>query len=396
VVIEALAAAVDGLFQIDCARLSDAELGDLLVAERREMDRQEAVFAGHLRAFDERKGHQREGATSAIAWMKSRCGLSGGGAAQRMDIARELPSITGADDCFRNGEISFHNAAVLARTAAEIGPEAAAMASPALVDAAQKVDPDRMRLIGRQLRHTVDPDGALAQALRDHARRRLSVSQSFDGLFSVDGLLDAEGGALLRTALDALSAPLPNDDRTAVQRRADALVELAARQLRRGELPMSGGVRPHLIVTATDDAISGERDAAPADLLGVGAIPAATLQRLACDADLSEIIVSPSGEPLDVGRARRTAPPQMRRALVKRFQGCSWPGCDRPPAWTEAHHVLPWSKSRETKLDNLVPLCRVHHRYVHEDGWRLTIAGDKVEAHPPWIPSTSVSSRLDL
>ena len=81
--------------------------------------------------------------------MKSRCGLSGGGAAQRMDIVRDLPSISGADERFRTGEISFHNAAVLARTAAEIGPEAATIASEALVDAAQKVDPDRMRLIGR-------------------------------------------------------------------------------------------------------------------------------------------------------------------------------------------------------------------------------------------------------
>src|SRR5438445_7335492 len=121
--------------------------------------------------------------------MKSRCVLSVGGAAQRMDIARDLQSIAGADERFRNGAISYHNAAVLARTASEIGPEAAAIASPALVDAAQKVDPDQMRLIGRQLRHTVDPDGALAQALRDHERRRLTVNQSFDGLFAVDGLL---------------------------------------------------------------------------------------------------------------------------------------------------------------------------------------------------------------
>jgi hypothetical protein len=211
----------------------------------------------------------------------------------------------------------------------------------------------------------------------------LSVSQAFDGVFSVDGLLDAEGGALLRTALDALSAPLPNDDRSAVQRRADALVELATRQLNGGQLPSSGGVRPHLLITASDDAISGNSDAAPAELLGVGAIHAATLQRLACDADVSEIVESPAGEPLDVGRARRTAPPQMRRALVNRFRGCSWPGCDRPPEWTESHHIQPWSIGGRTKVDNLVLLCRVHHRYVHEEGWRLTVAGDKVEARPP-------------
>jgi 5-methylcytosine-specific restriction protein A len=142
-------------------------------------------------------------------------------------------------------------------------------------------------------------------------------------------------------------------------------------------------VRPHLLITASDDAISGIDDAAPAEILGVGAIPAATLQRLACDADATDIAASSAGEPLDLGRARRTAPPQMRRALVKRFQGCSWPGCDRPPAWTEAHHIQPWSKGGRTKVDNLVTLCRVHHRYVHEEGWKLTVTGDKVEARPP-------------
>jgi hypothetical protein len=382
VVIEALTEAVDGVAKTDFRGLG-TKLGDVLVAMRHEIDRLEAEFARGLRDFDELKEYRREGATSSVAWMKSRCGLSGGGAAQRMDIARDLSSIAGADERFRDGRISFHNAAVLARTAAEIGPEAAAIASPALVDAALKVDPDRMRLIGRQLRHVVDPGGALAQALRDHERRRLTVNQSFDGVFLVDGMLDAEGGALLRTALDALSAPIPNDERTAVQRRADALVELAARQLNGGELPSSGGVRPHLLITASDDAISGIDDAAPAEILGVGAIPAATLQRLACDADATDIAASSAGEPLDLGRARRTAPPQMRRALVKRFQGCSWPGCDRPPAWTEAHHIQPWSKGGRTKVDNLVTLCRVHHRYVHEEGWKLTVTGDKVEARPP-------------
>jgi hypothetical protein len=383
VVISPLAQGVEELARTDRTVLSDSELTEGAVAIRRDIDRAEAEFTLWLRDIDERKAYRREGATSAIAWMKSRCGLSGGGAAQRMEIARDLPSIAGADERFRNGELSFHNAAVLARTAAEIGPEAAAIASPALVDAAQKVDADSLRLIGRKLRHTVDPEGALAQALRDHARRRLTVSQSFDGVFSVDGLLDAEGGALLRTALDALSAPLPNDERTAVQRRADALVELAVRQLNGGDLPSSGGVRPHLLITVSGDGVSGTSDAAPAALLGVGAIPAATLERLACDADLSEIVVSTSGEALDVGRARRTAPPQMRRALVSRFGGCSWPGCDRPPEWTESHHVEPWSSGGHTKVDNLVLLCRVHHRYVHEDGWRLTVTGEKVEARPP-------------
>jgi len=79
-----------------------------------------------------------------------------------------------------------------------------------------------------------------------------------------------------------------------------------------------------------------------------------------------------SGQPLSVGRARRTIPAAMRRALSLRDRGCAYPGCDRPPEWTDAHHIRHWADGGETALSNLVLLCRLHHRRVHEEGWKLS------------------------
>jgi hypothetical protein len=77
------------------------------------------------------------------------------------------------------------------------------------------------------------------------------------------------------------------------------------------------------------------------------------------------------GKPLDVGRRRRTIPPALRRALDHRDRGCRFPGCGVRVC--EGHHVEHWADGGETRLDNLVLLCRRHHRAVHEEGFRVEV-----------------------
>jgi Domain of unknown function (DUF222) len=92
------------------------------------------------------------------------------------------------------------------------------------------------------LRHCLEPDGVLNDANEAYDRRFVHLSQTLDGIFRLDGQLDAEGGAALRSALEALMGPpADDDDRTATQRRADALVELARQQLDGGALPEVAG-----------------------------------------------------------------------------------------------------------------------------------------------------------
>jgi HNH endonuclease len=74
---------------------------------------------------------------------------------------------------------------------------------------------------------------------------------------------------------------------------------------------------------------------------------------------------------LEVGRATRVVSPAQRTALAVRDGGCVFPGCDRPPAWCDAHHLRHWLHGGTTDLANLVLLCRAHHRAVHEGGQHL-------------------------
>src|SRR5206468_6819231 len=115
----------------------------------------------------------------------------------------------------------------------------------------------------------------------------------------------------------------------------------------------------------------------------VGTIHPEIARRLACDASISRMITKGRSEPLDVGRRTSVIPGPMRRAVIVRDRHCRFPGCDRPPPWCDAHHVVHWADGGTTALANLVLLCRRHHRLVHEGGFHVQMAdGQAVFAMP--------------
>jgi len=110
----------------------------------------------------------------------------------------------------------------------------------------------------------------------------------------------------------------------------------------------------------------------PARLDWFGDIPAAIAQRIACDCDVWRCVLDKdTGLPLEVGRTHRIVPHWIRKALHARDQGCRFPGCTAPVAWTDAHHRQAWYEGGETNIDNLLSLCRWHHVLVHEGLWTL-------------------------
>jgi len=359
---------------------TDEALAEDLVELRRSIDLLEAEFARRLRRFEAQRGYLSERAASLVAWLRNRCRMSAAAAAQQAEVARRVPELPETGRALEAGEIGFHHAAVIARCATEVGASEVRRVEMTLVDAARKLDPGRLRLVTRHLRHCVDPDGALDAANDEHERRWLSISQTYGGLFVIDGQLDAEGGALVRAAINALDTPAKDEDRTPRQRRADALVELVRRQLQGGTLPEVAGQRPHVTLTASVETLQHAPGAPAAELSWAGPVPAETARRVACDASVTRVTLDASGEPIGVGRTSRTVPPAMRRALAVRDKGCRFPGCDRPPEWTDAHHRRHWADGGETKLDNLLLLCRRHHRVVHELGCEL---GCELAAAPP-------------
>src|SRR5713226_8265131 len=350
------------------ATLHDAELGEALIETREVIDRGEAVFASGVRRF-ERSGHYRaDGALSVVAWLRSNCKLSGGAAAERGEVARALDQLPKTEEAFARGELGYQHVAVMARTAEHVGTAAVAKAEASLLRAAETMDPGQFTGVAKNFEHRVDAMAALAEANRAHERRYLHVSEPMDGLVRLDGLLDAEGGAILRTALDARMLPGKDDDRTPGQRRADALVELCRRKT--GGSATGAGPRPHLVIRASLDTLLGTPGAPAGELEAGGSVPAETVRRLACDAALTRI--TGRGElDAEISRASRSIAPSTRRAAEARDRTCVAGRCDRPPQWTDCHHLQHWTQGGPSKLPNLVLLCRRHHRMVHEGGWGL-------------------------
>jgi hypothetical protein len=120
-----------------------------------------------------------------------------------------------------------------------------------------------------------------------------------------------------------------------------------------------------MLVTVSLDVLQG-RSAEPCELEDGTVISPETARRIACDAGVSRVITKGESEVLDLGRSTRVVPPALRRALALRDKGCTHPGCERPHHWCDAHHVVHWADGGETSLENLVLLCRRHHRVAHE------------------------------
>src|SRR6202022_3820818 len=153
-----------------------------------------------------------------------------------------------------------------------------------LLKAAQSMDPGRFAAVAKGFEQRVDAAAALTEATHPYQRAVLPLREPQSGMVRLDGILDAEGGATLKTALDALMPPpTTDDDRTPGQRRIDALVDLARRPLAGSKLGTVGGQRPHLVITATAETLLGLPGAPPAEMAGGGPIPMETAQRPACD-----------------------------------------------------------------------------------------------------------------
>jgi 5-methylcytosine-specific restriction protein A len=198
----------------------------------------------------------------------------------------------------------------------------------------------------------------------------------------IRGELDGPTYDALDTLLSAMNKPHPDDGRTQAHREADTLGELCEFALRHnGDLPDTGGERPQIRVTLDYDQL---RTAVAGAHLDTGAwYSPSQLRMLACDCGIIPILLASSGEPLDIGRATRTIPLAIRRAVAARDHGCAYPGCHRPPAWCDVHHCTEWHNGGETTVHNCAMLCRTHHRIVHNAGWVVQIRQDQPNSSHP-------------
>ncbi|WP_329005128.1 HNH endonuclease [Kribbella sp. NBC_00709] len=150
-----------------------------------------------------------------------------------------------------------------------------------------------------------------------------------------------------------------------------------------GEVVPGFGAKANITVTIDlQDLKAATADAIGDTVYGSG-LSAATIRRLACDAKVIPVILGSNSEPLDVGRTERLVTRAMRRALNTRDRGCVV--CGAPPIICDAHHLTSWIVGGETKLSNLVLLCRRHPTDLHHGHWTISIANGQVHvARPAW------------
>ena len=152
-------------------------------------------------------------------------------------------------------------------------------------------------------------------------------------------------------------------------RRADALLALVSGGMAGGGDPD----RATVVIHATVEALASPDGSCEVE--GGGVIHAETARRLLCDARVQTVLEDDRGTPIRLGRTSREPSAPMIRLLRHRDTECTFQGCGAR-RFTQAHHIVWWSRGGTTDLENLILLCSFHHKLVHEHGWSVTRDAD--------------------
>ena len=383
------------------AQSSDEQLEASILSLKERIDAAETELALRVAEYDRRHLADERHVLTTKQWLRSRCRMSPGEAATTVRVGRALSDLDALADASLTGKVPMSSVRIVTGVAGR-HPTAFGAHGSVLVDASTYLSTRDLRRAVDRWEQQVAPEYTEGELKHRYERRGVSVNQTFDGMWMLSGDLDPESGHAVNAAIHALADPAnldPDDVRTPRQRRADAVTEVCRFWLDRNDTAVtSGGTKPHITVTVDYDHLvgSGRSDANVAPTIGSDRdllpeidgtpVDALDIRRLACDADIVRMVVRGGSEILDVGRATRTVPSAMRRAVEHRDGGCTWDGCDALAGWCDAHHVVHWAAGGPTSLDNLRLLCRRHHRAVHV-GRRGPQQGDEPgSSRPPPDP----------
>jgi len=347
-----------------------------------------------IREFDENGYWELPGLCSTAHWLNWQCGIGMNAAREKVRVARALADLPKISEAFHKGEVSYSKVRAMTRVAdaenedylLNIANHGTAYHVEGIVakyrraKRLQDAENANFQYEMRTVDHYYDDDGALVLKARlppeVGAMLMKALDQAMDRQFNVGGdsspTVAASSVGAASAATD-VTAETPEPARyTFGQRRADALAELAEAYLANGATDSSAADRYQVVVHVSESALKGlPHDNKGPDVCHVENahhISAETSRRLACDCSVLGLVEDADGEPLSIGRKSRSIPPAIRRALRIRDKGCRFPGCTRT-AYLDGHHIQHWSDGGETSLDNLVLLCRHHHRLVHEGGF---------------------------
>jgi len=393
------------------------------------MERLEAricELAGHLTAatcqfllliadFDTRKGWADWEMPSCAAWLSWKCQIASGTAREQVRVARALSALPAITAEFAAGRLSYAKVRALTRIATP-------QTEHDLVEMATPMTANQLERFAQAHRKV-----AAAGTGRSRPPHALTWSRVYDSDYAFRALLPAESAVVvlqaLRAARDDLEHPHEEEQASVCAERradklsredaangtsfsgddppearmetardlADALVQVCADYLNARAAAADNPDTYQVIIHAGTQAITGAEPAqgVSAETLEAGrdalpishpahperchiqdglAISLTALAFISCDATISTMIHDTAGAILGVGRRTRKPPPALRRAVRERDgYRCQFPGCHSRR--TDAHHIVHWANGGETKLGNLISLCKRHHALVHDKGY---------------------------
>ena len=340
-----------------------------------------------IREYDENNYWQQPGLCSCAHWLNFHCGIGMNAAREKVRVAHALKILPLISEGFRKGELSYSKVRAMTRIADAKNEDYLMMI--AKHGTAHHVE----KLVARYRGCIRRLDNQ--QADKQHMNRELTVRYGEDGTVIINGRLPAEQGALivkaLQLAMDRAEKQSGGDSAGSAEpdiaaetserepicaRRADAMASVAESYLNNAPASTSTADRYQVVVhvsaeTLKEDVTAETSSHINGDLSHLEDGPHVTAEtslRIACDCSMVGLVEDEDGGPLSVGRKTRSIPPALRRALRARDDGCRFPGCTHRH-FIDGHHIKHWADGGETSLENLVQLCRHHHRLVHEGGF---------------------------
>ena len=344
------------------------------------------------------RGTELPGGLTLIDWLRTLDpALTGGQARAFVTVATALtqPRWAQLRLLVATQQVTIANAAQVidfdTRTRPVADPDDLSTALTDLTDQAPTLRPEELARLARHHTEQVRPpkDEDHLDRGRREARGLWFDPPTATGMVGLRGLLDPEGAAIIKAAIDPLSAPAPTtdehgrtveaDDRSPARRRLEALLTVVQRGVAAADgVPTTDKAKVVVLIdldTLTSD-VPGSGTTLTGEVLSPGAV-----RRMACDAQIVPAVLGASSEPLDLGRTRRLFTRGQRLALTLRDRGCTYPGCTVPATWCDAHHLTHWARGGPTTLTNAALLCPRHHTHVHDHDLTATVTTTGVTWH---------------
>jgi hypothetical protein len=397
------------------AALSDARLRAEADAAARALRSAQEMLARIAAAAEGSGAVGRDGAVSARAWLTAR-GVPPRDAARAVAHGSAMaPAAEPVRLAWARGQVCGERAEAIAAAVNDLpetaDPRAVEAAQQALVEDAKSLTVRQTRQAAGRLVDAVDPAGAdkvraeklAAQEQNAYDTATLVVRKGTDGTARFSGTMPNLTADMLIANLDAIcdprrdhrrdASPADEEDGSERAERVPYAVRIGrafcelVESFRPSQLPRD---RANAVLVVTVDEQDLRRRVVAAGLPAGGDVSAGDLRRVACGAGILPAVLDGASQPLDLGHQRRLFSRAQRTALTVRDRGCVFPGCGRPPGWTEAHHVQHWADGGPTDLNNAALLCGRHHRLVHrtendgDQAWEIHIAADgRPEITPP-------------